>query len=90
MEVWAFDPFVPAEQMKAEGVTVASTIEELYSNCNYVSLHIPATEQTKKSINFDLLSKMPKGGCLINTARKEVIDEQGMVKLLTENRFEMY
>lgn len=84
MEVWAFDPFVKEEQMKADGVRVASTIEELYSNCNYVSLHIPATEQTKKSINFDLLSKMPKGACLINTARKEVIDEQGMVKLLTE------
>jgi len=84
MEVWAFDPFVPAEAMKAEGVHVASTIEELYSNCNYVSLHIPANDQTKKSINYELLSKMPKGGCLINTARKEVIDEEGMVKLLAE------
>lgn len=84
MEVWAFDPFVPADAMKAEGVTVASTIEELYSNCNYVSLHIPANDQTKKSINYELLSKMPKGGCLINTARKEVIDEEGMVKLLAE------
>ncbi|MDD2576726.1 MAG: 3-phosphoglycerate dehydrogenase [Bacteroidales bacterium] len=84
MEVWAFDPFVPAQAMKAEGVTVASTIEELYSNCNYVSLHIPANDQTKKSINYELLSKMPKGGCLINTARKEVIDEEGMVKLLAE------
>jgi D-3-phosphoglycerate dehydrogenase / 2-oxoglutarate reductase len=84
MEVWAFDPFVPAEAMKAEGVHVASTIEELYSNCNYVSLHIPANDQTKKSINHELLSKMPKGGCLINTARKEVIDEEGMVKLLAE------
>lgn len=84
MEVWAFDPFVPADAMKAEGVTVASTIEELYSNCNYVSLHIPANDQTKKSINYELLSKMPQGGCLINTARKEVIDEEGMVKLLAE------
>ncbi|MFA6824048.1 MAG: NAD(P)-dependent oxidoreductase, partial [Bacteroidales bacterium] len=61
MEVWAFDPFVPAEAMKAEDITVASTIEELYSNCNYVSLHIPANDQTKKSINYELLSKMPKG-----------------------------
>jgi len=84
MEVWAFDPFVPADAMKAEGITVASTIEDLYSNCNYVSLHIPANDQTKKSINYELLSKMPKGGCLINTARKEVIDEEGMVKLLAE------
>lgn len=84
MEVWAFDPFVPAEQMKVEGVKVATTIEELYSNCNYVSLHIPANEQTKKSINYDLLSKMPKGACLVNTARKEVIDEEGMLKLLVE------
>jgi len=84
MEVWAFDPFVPADKMKAEGVTVANTIEDLYANCNYVSLHIPANDQTKNSINYALLSRMPKGGCLVNTARKEVIDEQGMVKLLAE------
>ena len=59
-------------------------VEELYSTCNYVSLHIPATDQTKNSINYELLSKMPKGGCLINTARKEVVNEADMLKLLAE------
>ena len=84
MEVWAFDPFIPKEKIEAEGVTVPATIEDLYANCNYVSLHIPANDKTKNSINFDLLSKMPKGGCLVNTARKEVIDEAGMERLLAE------
>ncbi|MDL2312165.1 3-phosphoglycerate dehydrogenase [Bacteroidales bacterium OttesenSCG-928-B11] len=84
MDVYAFDPFVPADKMKAEGVTPVGTVEELYKTCHYVSLHIPANEQTKKSIGYDLLSKMPKGGCLINTARKEVINEEEMVKVMEE------
>ena len=84
MEVYAFDPFVTAEAMAAEGVKVCSTVEELYATCNYVSLHIPANDKTKNSINFDLLSKMPKGGVLVNTARKEVIHEADMVKMMTE------
>ena len=84
MNVYAFDPFVKKEAMEAEGVTVCNTVEELYSKCHYVSLHIPATEQTKKSIGYDLLSKMPKKGALINTARKEVIHEEELVKLLQE------
>lgn len=84
MEVWAFDPFIPKEKMEAEGVTVPDTLEDLYSNCNYISLHIPANEQTKKSIGKNLVSKMPKGGCLINTARKEVIHEEELEKLFEE------
>jgi D-3-phosphoglycerate dehydrogenase len=84
MNVYAFDPFVKKEAMEAEGVTVCNTVEELYSKCHYVSLHIPANEQTKKSIGYDLLSKMPKKGALINTARKEVINEEELVKVLTE------
>lgn len=84
MEVWAFDPFVPKEKMEAEGVKVPATLEELYANCDFISLHIPTNEQTKNSINHDLVGKMPKGGCLINTARKEVIDEAGLIKLLEE------
>lgn len=84
MEVYAFDPFVKSEQMVKEGIKPCNSIEELYSTCNYVSLHIPATEQTKNSINYELLSKMPKGGCLINTARKEVVNEADMMKLLSE------
>jgi len=85
MNVFAFDPFVSEDVIKAEGVTPVSTVEELYSTCQYVSLHIPATEKTKNSINFDLLSKMPEGAVLVNTARKEVIDEEGVIKLM-ENR----
>jgi D-3-phosphoglycerate dehydrogenase len=84
MKVYAFDPFVPKEAIEADGVTVCASIEEMYSTCNYISLHIPANEQTKKSIGYNLLSKMPKGGCLINTARKEVIHEEELVKILEE------
>ena len=84
MQVCAFDPFVPADKMEAEGVKAIQTIEELYSNCDYVSLHIPANDQTKNSINYELLSKMPKGACLVNTARKEVINEADMAKLLAD------
>jgi len=84
MEVWAFDPFIPTEKMEAEGVKVPATLEELYANCDYISLHIPANEQTKGSINYNLMSRMPKGGCLVNTARKEVINEADMEKMLAE------
>jgi len=84
MEVFAFDPFVKKESIEADGVKVVDSIEELYSTCQYVSLHIPATAQTKNSINFELLSKMPKGATLINTARKEVINEEGLLKMFAE------
>jgi D-3-phosphoglycerate dehydrogenase len=84
MEVYAFDPFVAAADIEKDGVKVVSTVEELYSACHYVSLHIPANDKTKKSIGFDLLSKMPKGGCLVNTARKEVIHEEELCKVLEE------
>lgn len=84
MEVYAFDPFVSKEAIEADGVKALDTIEELYSTCQYVSLHIPATEKTKKSINAALLKNMPKGGVLINTARKEVIDEESIVALMAE------
>jgi len=84
MEVYAFDPFVKKEAMEADGVKVVDAIEDLYTTCQYVSLHIPATAQTKNSINFELLSKMPKGATLINTARKEVINEEGLMKMFAE------
>jgi D-3-phosphoglycerate dehydrogenase len=82
MSVLAYDPFLTAEQIASEGVTPVATVEELYKQSQYVSLHIPATPQTIKSINYDLLSLMPKGATLINTARKEVIDEDGLIKLM--------
>ncbi len=84
MRVLAFDPFVPAEKMSAEGVTPVADLNELYRQSNYVSLHIPANEQTKKSINYSLMSLMPKGACLVNTARKEVIDEADLARVLEE------
>jgi len=84
MNVYAFDPFVKKEAMEAEGAIVCNTVEELYSKCHYISLHIPANEQTKKSIGYDLLSKMPKNGTLVNTARKEVINEEELVKVMEE------
>lgn len=84
MKIIAFDPFVPAEKMEAEGVEVAKDLNELYSKSNFVSLHIPATEQTKGSIGAALLKEMPKGGCLVNTARKEVINEAELMQVLGE------
>jgi len=82
MKVYAFDPFVSKEAIEKDDVIALDSVEALYSTCQYVSLHIPATEKTKKSIGFDLLSKMPKGACLVNTARKEVIDEDGLLQIM--------
>lgn len=78
MKVSALDPWVKDEDMIAEGVSPVHTVEELYEQNQYVSLHIPATEQTKKSVGKALIEKLPKNGVLINTARKEVIDEEGL------------
>lgn len=72
------------EQIKNAGAIPLHSAEEMYKMCQYISLHIPATEQTKKSINYDLLKDMPKGAVLVNTARKEVIDEEGLAKLMEE------
>lgn len=84
MKVIAFDPFVSDEAFAAEGVEKVASIEELYSRADALSLHIPATEATKKSIGYDLMKLMPKGAILINTARKEVIDEEGVIKVMSE------
>jgi len=84
MKIFAFDPFVSESEMTKFGVTAMASEAELYSKCQHVSLHIPATEKTKKSIGFELLSKMPKNAVLVNTARKEVIDEQGLLKMFAE------
>ena len=84
MEIMAFDPFVPAEKMQEEGVEPASSLEQMYSQCNFISLHIPAIPQTIKSIGYELVGKMQKGACLVNTARKEVIDEEGLIAIMSE------
>lgn len=84
MEVYAYDAFCPAEVIEKEGVKAVDSAEALYEACNVVSLHIPATAETKNSINYALLNRMPKGALLVNTARKEVINEPEMIKLMEE------
>lgn len=85
MDVYAFDAFVDKAVIEKDGVKALGSAEELYKTCQYISLHIPANKQTKQSINYDLLSTMPENAVLVNTARKEVIDEAGLIKLF-ENR----
>ena len=84
MQVMAYDPFVDNTVMENDGVIPASTLEQMYSECNFISLHIPATPETIGSIGYDLISKMPAGGCLLNTARKEITNEAELVKVLTD------
>ena len=84
MTIFAFDPFVSDYIIKAAGVGVCKSPEELYAKCQYVSVHIPANDKTKKSVNYALLKNMPKGAVLVNTARKEVIDEEGLIKVFEE------
>jgi D-3-phosphoglycerate dehydrogenase / 2-oxoglutarate reductase len=82
MEIFAHDPFVKKEVVEKDGVTALDSAEELYKTCQFISLHIPANEKTKKSINYELLNTMPKGATLVNTARKEVIDEEGLLQVM--------
>lgn len=84
MEVSALDPYCPKEVMVEAGVEPVESIEDLYSKNKLVSLHIPATDETRRSVGYDLITKLPKGGVLINTARKEVIDEEGLKRALTD------
>jgi D-3-phosphoglycerate dehydrogenase / 2-oxoglutarate reductase len=84
MEIFAFDPFIDQKIISDDGVTPLGSIEELYKNCQYISLHIPANEKTKKSIGYELMTVMPKGGTIVNTARKEVICEDSLKKIMEE------
>lgn len=84
MDVCAFDEFVPAEKIEARGVHAAKDRDDLFKTCNIVSLHIPATDETRKSINYDVVGQMKEGAVLINTARKEIVDEDGLLKLMAE------
>jgi len=84
MDVYAYDPFVKDDDILKKGVKVCKNTDELYSKCQYVSLHVPANDKTKKSIGYDLLKKMGKDAVLVNTARKEVIDEEGLIKIFEE------
>ena len=84
MAIAAFDPFVEKSVMEADGVKVYDSVEDLYKNCQYISLHIPSNDKTKESINYDLISMMPKGATIVNTARKEVVCENSLVKVMQE------
>ncbi len=84
MDVYAFDAFCPASAIEAAEVKPVASRDELFEKCDIVSLHIPATDETRKSINYDVVTKLPKNGVLVNTARKEVIDEEGLIRALSE------
>jgi len=84
MDVYTFDPFVLEKDVKKYGVKVSNTTDEMYLKCQYISLHIPLNEKTKKSIGYNLLKKMPKNAVLVNTARKEIIDEEALLKIFEE------
>lgn len=84
MDVYAFDEYCPKDSIEAAGVHAVSSRDELFKTCDIVSLHIPATPETVKSINYDVMNLMAKGGILVNAARKEVIDEESLLKLMNE------
>ena len=84
MQVSAYDAYCPADVIEAAGVKAAKSQEELFDTCDIVSLHIPATAETRQSINYDLVKRLKKGGILVNTARKEVIDEADLLRLMEE------
>ncbi len=86
MKVKAIDPFLPAEKIIEGGAEPAASLDDLYGSSDFVSIHIPATPETIGSIGYDLIGKMPKGATLVNTARKEVIDEAGLEKILEERQ----
>ena len=84
MEILALDPFLTPEQIEAGGAKPVFSVEELYASSDYVSVHIPALPSTIGSINYALITKMPKGAVLVNTARKEVVDEAGLMQALED------
>lgn len=84
MEVFAFDGYIPAEVFTQHGVKQVNTPAELFKECDVVSLHIPSTPETRRSINKELLLSMPKGGIVVNTARQDIIDEDGLIEALLE------
>ena len=86
MEVYAYDAFCPVDVIEKDGVKSLNSADELYKTCQFISLHIPATAETKQSINYALLSQMPKKAMLVNTARKEVINEAELEKVMEDRQ----
>jgi len=83
MKLYAYDPYIPKDAIKSMGAEPVDSVADLFKH-QYVSLHVPLTPETKESINKELLTKMPKGGTLINTARQEVVHEGQMLEVLKE------
>lgn len=90
MEVYAHDPFISDDDMKADGVIPLNSASKMYEKCDFISLHLPKTPKTINYINYDLLSLMPKGAALINTARAEVVCENSLMKIIEERKDWMY
>ncbi len=84
MDIYAYDPFINENEMKSRGVKVCRSLEDLYSKCQYISVHVPANDMTRNSIGYGLLSLMPEESVLVNTARKEVIDEKDLLRIFEE------
>ena len=84
MEIFAFDPYIKNENIRKDNIIPVDSVEELYRKCQYISLHIPANEKTKGSVNYNLMKQMPEGATIINTARKEVVDEDSLLKIMEE------
>jgi len=84
MEIFAFDPYIENDNIRKDNVIPVDSVEELYRKCQYISLHIPANEKTKGSVNYNLMKQMPEGATIINTARKEVVDEVSLLKIMEE------
>ncbi len=90
MEVYAYDPYVKESDMIADGVKPVNSAEELYSKCDYISLHLPKVKETVGSVNYELMSKLKKGAMLVNTARAEVVDEESLVLMLEQRSDFLY
>ncbi len=86
MDIYAYDAYCPASVIEEAGVHAVASQDELFQTCDVVSLHIPATPETKQSINYAVVNQLPKGGILVNTARKEVVDEAQLLKLMEERQ----
>ncbi len=86
MDIYAYDPFVSERVMKNNSAKQCISVDEMYSKCQYISLHMPLNEITRKSVGYELLMKMPQNGVLVNTARKELIDEEGILKIFEERK----
>ena len=84
MEIYAFDPYIENDDIRKDNVIPVDSAEELYRKCQYISLHMPANEKTKGSVNYNLMKQMPKGATIVNTARKEVVDEDSLLKIMEE------